>query len=215
VRHFLIASTSSVYGANANTPFRETDRTDHPMTLYAATKKATEEMAHAYAHLWKIPTTAFRFFTVYGPWGRPDMALFKFVKAILAGEPIDLHGNGEMRRDFTFIDDLIEAIVRLIPKVPREGEPVSEADSLSPCAPFRAVNIGGGAPVRLHEFVEAIERGLGAPAKRRLIPMQKGEVPTTWASPTLLRHLIDYVPATGVDAGVKAFIDWYRGYYRV
>ena len=132
VEHFLIASTSSVYGANAQMPFKETDRTDHPLTLYAATKKATEEMAHSYAHLWKIPTTAFRFFTVYGPWGRPDMALFKFVEATLAGEPIDVYGNGQMQRDFTYIDDLVEAIVRLIDRPPREGEPVGDIDSLSP-----------------------------------------------------------------------------------
>jgi UDP-glucuronate 4-epimerase len=215
VRHFLVASTSSVYGANAKMPFRETDRADHPLTLYAATKKATEDMAHSYAHLWKIPTTAFRFFTVYGPWGRPDMALFKFVKATLAGEPIDVYGHGRMRRDFTYIDDLVEAIVRLVDRPPREGEPVAEVDSLSPAAPYRVVNIGGGQPVGLLDYIDAIEKSLGLPVRRRFLDMQKGDVPETWASPELLEKLIAYVPSTGIDAGVKAFVDWYREHYRV
>ena len=194
-------------------PFRETDRTDHPLTLYAATKKATEDMAHSYAHLWKIPTTAFRFFTVYGPWGRPDMALFKFVAATLRGEPIDVYGRGEMKRDFTYIDDLVEAIVRLIEKPPREGEPVGPMDSLSPAAPYRVVNIGGGQPVGLLPFIDAIERALGLPIARRLLPMQKGDVPATWASPDLLRALTGYVPTTDVETGVAAFVEWYRGFY--
>ncbi len=215
VSHFLIASTSSVYGANAATPFRETDRADHPLTLYAATKKATEDMAHAYAHLWKIPTTAFRFFTVYGPWGRPDMALFKFVEATLAGEPIDVYGAGQMKRDFTYIDDLVEAVVRLIAKPPREGEPAGAHDSLSPSAPYRVVNVGGGQPVGLLDFIDAVERALGVPIARRMVEMQKGDVPVTWASPDLLRALIGYAPETPVEQGVKAFVDWYRGYYRV
>ena len=215
VVHFLIASTSSVYGANAQTPFRETDRADHPLTLYAATKKATEDMAHAYAHLWKIPTTAFRFFTVYGPWGRPDMALFKFVKATLAGEPIDVYGAGRMQRDFTYIDDLIEAVVRLIGKPPREGERVGAHDSLSPSAPYRVVNVGGGQPVGLLAFIDAVERALGVPIQRRMVEMQKGDVPVTWAAPDLLRDLIGYAPETPVEEGVTAFVDWYRGYYRV
>jgi len=213
VRHLLIASTSSVYGANAAMPFHETDRTDHPLTLYAATKKATEDMAHSYAHLWKIPTTAFRFFTVYGPWGRPDMALFKFVAATLRGEPIDVYGRGEMKRDFTYIDDLLEAIVRLIDKAPREGEAVGAIDSLSPAAPYRVVNIGGGQPVGLLAFIDAIERALGMPVARRLTDMQKGDVPATWASPDLLRALTGYSPTTDVDAGVRAFVEWYRGFY--
>lgn len=213
VRHFLLASTSSVYGANSAMPFRETDRTDHPLTLYAATKKATEDMAHAYAHLWKIPTTAFRFFTVYGPWGRPDMALFKFVKATLAGEPIDVYGHGQMRRDFTYIDDLVEAVVRLIGRPPREGEKITECDSLSPAAPFRVVNIGGGCPVGLLEFIDAVERALGVRVKRRLLEMQKGDVASTWASPDLLKALTDYAPVTDVEAGVQSFVDWYRAYY--
>jgi UDP-glucuronate 4-epimerase len=215
VGHFLVASTSSVYGANTEMPFRETDRTDHPLTLYAASKKAGEEMAHSYAHLWKIPTTAFRFFTVYGPWGRPDMALFKFVNATLAGEPIDVFGNGQMRRDFTYVDDLVEAIVRLIERAPREGEPVGTMDSLSPVAPYRVVNIGGGRPVGLLDFIDAVERSLGAPVKRRLLEMQKGDVPATFASPDLLERLIGYKPSTGIEEGVKAFVEWYRGFYAV
>jgi UDP-glucuronate 4-epimerase len=213
VQHFLLASTSSVYGANTAMPFRETDRADHPLTLYAATKKATEDMAHAYAHLWKIPTTAFRFFTVYGPWGRPDMALFKFVAATLRGEPIDVYGQGEMKRDFTYIDDLVEAIARLIDTVPREGEPVGPMDSLSPAAPYRVVNIAGGQPVGLLAFIDAIERALGQPTVRRLLPMQKGDLPATWASAELLRALIGYVPDTDLETGVRAFVDWYREIY--
>jgi UDP-glucuronate 4-epimerase len=214
VRHFLLASTSSVYGGNEAMPFRETDRADHPLTLYAATKKATEDMAHAYAHLWKIPTTAFRFFTVYGPWGRPDMALFKFVAATLNGEAIEVYGRGEMKRDFTYIDDLVEAIVRLIDKIPREGEKVGPMDSLSPAAPYRVVNIGAGRPVGLLPFIETVERALGRPIARRMLPMQKGDVPATWASPELLRALTGYVPATDIETGVRAFVEWYRAYYR-
>jgi UDP-glucuronate 4-epimerase len=215
VGHFLFASTSSVYGANTQMPFKETDRTDHPLTLYAATKKATEEMAHSYAHLWKIPTTAFRFFTVYGPWGRPDMALFKFVRATLAGEPIDVFGNGQMRRDFTYIDDLVEAIVRLVDRPPREGEPVGEMDSLSPAAPYRVLNIGGGRPVGLLDYIDAVERSLRLPVQRRFLEMQKGDVAATFASPDLLERLIAYTPSTGIEVGVKAFVNWYRGYYGI
>jgi UDP-glucuronate 4-epimerase len=213
VGHLLLASTSSVYGANAATPFRETDRTDHPLTLYAATKKAGEDMAHAYAHLWKTPTTAFRFFTVYGPWGRPDMALFKFVAAGLKSEPIDVYGEGRMSRDFTYIDDLVEAVRRLIGLPPTEGAPVGPQDSLSPAAPYRVVNIGGGRPVGLLAFIDAVERALGREIERRLLPMQKGDVPVTWASPDLLRALTDYVPETDVETGVRAFVAWYRAAY--
>jgi UDP-glucuronate 4-epimerase len=214
VRHLLIASTSSVYGANRTLPFRETDRADHPLTLYAATKKAAEDMAHAYAHLWKTPTTAFRFFTVYGPWGRPDMALFKFVAAALRGEAIEVYGHGEMKRDFTYIDDLVEAVARLIGCIPREGAPTGPMDSLSPAAPYRVVNIGGGQPVGLLPFIDAVERALGAPIARRMLPMQKGDVPETAAAPELLQALVGYVPATDVAAGVPAFVQWYRDYYR-
>jgi UDP-glucuronate 4-epimerase len=212
-RHFLVASTSSVYGANETMPFRETDRADHPLTLYAASKKATETMAHSYAHLWSLPTTAFRFFTVYGPWGRPDMALFKFVKAILDDEPIEVYGAGQMRRDFTYIDDLVEAVTRLVDAVPVAGQPiVSVPDSLSPAAPFRVVNIAGGQPVDLLEFIATIERHLGREAKKLMLPMQAGDVTATFADASLLKALTGYVPTTPVDVGVKAFIDWFLAY---
>ena len=213
VGHLLLASTSSAYGANTNMPFGETQRADHPLTLYAATKKATEEMSHSYSHLWKIPTTAFRFFTVYGPWGRPDMALYKFVRGILEDQPIDIYNDGDMWRDFTFIDDLVESIVRLIDAVPVEGKPVAgAADSLSPAAPWRLVNIGGGHPVKLLDFIEAIERRLGKPAIRNYMPMQKGDVPKTFADASLLEALTGYRPSTTVEQGVDAFCDWYLEY---
>jgi UDP-glucuronate 4-epimerase len=212
VSHFLVASTSSVYGANASMPFRETDRADHPLTLYAASKKAGESMAHSYAHLWSIPTTCFRFFTVYGPWGRPDMALFKFVDAIEQGKPIDIYGEGRMQRDFTYVDDLVEGVVRLLSKSPVIGEPAGPAglDSLSPVAPFRVINIGKGQPVGLLDFVEVVEAALGKKAQRRLVGMQAGDVPRTYASADLLEALTGYRPATEVSDGVAAFVDWYR-----
>lgn len=213
VKHLMLASTSSVYGANDKVPFAEADKTDEPLTLYAATKKAMEAMAHSYAHLWKIPTTAFRFFTVYGPWGRPDMALFKFVDAIEKGEPIDVYGEGKMRRDFTYVDDLVEAIVRLVPVAPSEDNRVTAdgiIDTLSKQAPFRIVNIGGGQPVGLLDFIAAIEQALGKPAVRNLLPMQKGDVPQTYAAPDLLKALTGYVPQTGVPTGVRNFVEWYR-----
>jgi UDP-glucuronate 4-epimerase len=215
VKHFLIASTSSVYGANTLMPFTETQRADHPLTLYAATKKATEEMTHSYAHLWKIPTTAFRFFTVYGPWGRPDMALFKFVRATLAGEEIDIYGHGQMQRDFTYIDDLVEGVVRLMGKAPAEGAPVGAMDSLSPAAPWRAVNIAGGQPVGLLPFVDAVEKALGVPVRRKFVDMQKGDVPATFAAADLLEALTGYRPATSVEEGVAHFVRWYRQYHGV
>ncbi len=213
--HLLLASTSSIYGANEAMPFVETERADHPLTLYAASKKATELMSHSYSHLWSLPTTCFRFFTVYGPWGRPDMALFKFVKAMLNREPIDVYNEGRMERDFTYIDDLVEAITRLIDVVPRRGEPVGEADSLSPVAPWRVVNIGGGQPMNLMAFIDEVERQLGVKAERRLLPMQLGDVPRTFADPGLLRRLTGYRPATTVAEGVAAFCDWYRAYHAV
>lgn len=212
-RHLLLASTSSVYGANTAMPFRETDRTDHPLTFYAATKKAGEDMAHSYAHLWGLPTTAFRFFTVYGPWGRPDMALFKFVKAALAGETIDVYGHGRMLRDFTYIDDLVEAIVRLIDAPPERGKPVSLEDSLSPAAPYRVVNIGGGAPVEVSAFVGEIERAVGRPIAQRMLDVQPGELHSTFASAELLEALTGYRPATPLSVGVAAFVAWYREHY--
>ncbi len=212
-RHLLMASTSSVYGGNEAMPFGEADRTDFPVSLYAATKKAGEAMSHSYAHLFKVPTTCFRFFTVYGPWGRPDMALFKFVSAIEAGLPIYVYGEGRMRRDFTYIDDLVEAVIRLMDAVPAEGRPVvgeGFQDSLSPVAPWRAVNIGGGQPVGLVAFIEAVESALGKKAERTLLPMQQGDVAETFASSSLLEALTGYRPATGIDDGVRQFVSWYR-----
>ena len=193
-------------------PFHESDLADQPLTLYAATKKAKEAMAHSYAHLWDIPTTAFRFFTVYGPWGRPDMALFKFVAAILAGKPIEIYGDGEMRRDFTYIDDLVEAIVRLIDCVPETGKPVTVegvTDSLSPVAPWRVVNIGNGQPVELMDFIEALEQALGRTAEKIMLPMQKGDVTETYASNALLAALTGFRPKVAVTEGVQNLVDWY------
>ncbi|PWB82398.1 MAG: UDP-glucuronate 5-epimerase [Methylocystaceae bacterium] len=210
VRHLLMASTSSVYGANPTVPFVESERADYPLTLYAASKKANEAMAHSYAHLWSIPTTMFRFFTVYGPWGRPDMALFKFVDAIENDRPIDIYNHGKMERDFTYIDDLVEAIMRLIDVAPA----LDAGDtSVSPVAPFRIVNIGRGEPINLLAFVEAIERKLGKKAIRNYLDMQPGDVPRTFADSALLERLTGYRPQTSVEEGVSAFVDWYRAYY--
>jgi len=218
-RHALIASTSSVYGANAKIPFREIDRADHPLTLYAATKKANEEMAHAYSHLFGIPITMLRFFTVYGPWGRPDMALFKFAAALFEGRPIDIYNYGKMRRDFTFVGDLAEAIVLLAGKVPpppaadRSGLPA--VDSLSPVAPWRVVNIGAEQPVDLMDFVRTIEAATGLVATCNLMDMQQGDVPVTFADTTLLSGLTGFKPRTKLAEGVAAFVAWYRDYFRV
>lgn len=215
-RHLLLASTSSVYGANDKIPFAESDKADEQMTIYAATKKSMELMAHSYAHLFHIPTTAFRFFTVYGPWGRPDMALFKFVDAIRNDRPIEIYGEGKMSRDFTYIDDLVESIVRLTAVVPDEANRVvsdTVSDTLSRHAPFRIVNIGGGQPVELMRFVETIEESLGKPAIRHMLPMQPGDVPRTYASPELLMALTDFRPQIGLDVGVRRFAEWYKEHY--
>ncbi|MGB3409049.1 MAG: NAD-dependent epimerase/dehydratase family protein [Jannaschia sp.] len=211
--HLLMASTSSVYGAETDMPYRETRKVDTQMSFYAATKKANEAMAHSYAHLYGVPTTMFRFFTVYGPWGRPDMALFKFVRAILNGEAIDVYNHGRMRRDFTYVDDLVTAIAGLI-DVPPGTAPVGDADSLSPVAPFRVVNIGNGDPVELGRFIEAIESALGQTARRNLMDIQAGDVPATWADTTLLTALLGHpLPRTSIEEGVAAFVDWYRWDY--
>ncbi|MBB3567115.1 NAD-dependent epimerase [Rhizobium sp. BK491] len=215
-KHLLLASTSSVYGANEKIPFAESDKADEQMTIYAATKKSMELMAHSYAHLFNIPTTAFRFFTVYGPWGRPDMALFKFVDAIKNDRPIEIYGEGKMSRDFTYIDDLVEGIVRLIGVVPsEENRIVSETiiDTLSKNAPFRVVNIGGGQPVGLMSFVETIETMLGKKAIRKMLPMQPGDVHNTYAVPDLLVALTGFRPQIEVDEGVKRFVEWYQDNY--
>jgi UDP-glucuronate 4-epimerase len=213
VGHLMIASTSSVYGANTEMPFSEAHRTDHPLTLYAATKKATEGMAHCYAHLWSIPTTAFRFFTVYGPWGRPDMALFRFTENALKGLPIDVYNHGRMQRDFTYVDDLVEAIIRLAMTPPRSGE--EKDPGASPAGPYRVVNIGNSEPVNLIDFIEAIERATGRETIRNYMDMQPGDVPATWADTSALHSITDFRPRTPVAVGVAAFVDWYRSYYQV
>ncbi len=218
VDHLLMASTSSVYGANEDMPFDELERVETQMTLYAATKKASESMGHSYAHLWNLPTTMFRFFTVYGPWGRPDMALFKFTKGILNGEPIDIYNHGEMYRDFTYVTDLVRAIRLLIDAVPvrpHNAEAIEPGDSLSPVAPFRVVNIGNSDKVRLLDFIEAIETECGREAIRNYLPMQKGDVPATWANADLLKRLTGYQPQTDYRDGIKRFVAWYRDYYAV
>lgn len=215
-QHLLMASTSSAYGANSKMPYVETVKADHQMSFYAATKKANEAMAHSYAHLYDMPITMFRFFTVYGPWGRPDMALFKFTKAMLNGDPIDIYNHGKMMRDFSYIDDLVQGIRLLIDAVPQR--PASEAniaehDSLSPVAPWRVVNIGNASPVQLMDFITALEDALGVEAKKNFMPMQAGDVPATWADTTLLSSLTGYAPSTPVKEGVKRFVDWYREFY--
>ncbi|MCK0126835.1 GDP-mannose 4,6-dehydratase [Gelidibacter sp. F2691] len=218
VDHLLMASTSSVYGANEEMPFTETEKADNQLTIYAATKKANESMGHSYAHLWNIPTTMFRFFTVYGPWGRPDMALFKFTKGIVEGTPIDIYNNGDMFRDFTYVEDLVRGIRLLIdtpPIRPESPDDIEEGDSLSPAAPYRVVNVGNSDKVRLLDFVEAIEDALGKKAERNYMEMQMGDVPATWADATLLQRLTGYRPATDFRDGVNSFVAWYRDYYKV
>ncbi|MGI9390955.1 MAG: NAD-dependent epimerase/dehydratase family protein [Boseongicola sp.] len=213
--HLLLASTSSVYGANVEMPYQELHKADSQMSFYAATKKATEAIAHSYAHLYQLPTTMFRFFTVYGPWGRPDMAAFKFVKAILEDHPIDIYNHGEMRRDFTYIDDLVEATWLLCSKKPECGNPVAKFDSLSPVAPFRVVNIGGSSPQPLMNYISEIERALGKPAIQNLMDMQAGDVPATWSDPKLLKALTGYAPSTSISEGIPQFVSWYRQYFAV
>ena len=218
VRHVLLASTSSVYGANTEMPYRETDKCDTQVSLYAATKKATEALSHSWAHLYGLPVTAFRFFTVYGPWGRPDMAPYKFARAILAGETIDVYGHGNMFRDFTYVTDLVRAIRLLIdaaPVRPESPDQIEEGDSLSPVAPWRVVNIGNGESVPLMEFIAAIEGASNQQAIKEMMPMQPGDVPATWADNALLRRLTGYAPQTSVREGTKAYVDWYREYYGV
>jgi len=205
-RHLLAASTSSVYGANKQQPFEESHSTDQPVSLYAATKKATEAIAYSYAQLFRIPTTMMRLFTVYGPWGRPDMALFKFTKSILAGTPIEVYGAGKMTRDFTYVDDVVEAITRLADRAPEARDAK---------APYRVVNIGCGQPVDLEDFIALIETAIGSKAVRRDLPMQQGDVPATWASADLLAQLTGFRPATPLNVGVPAFVGWYRAYHRV
>ncbi|MFM7967749.1 NAD-dependent epimerase [Aeromonas sp. A-5] len=217
VKHLVYASSSSVYGMNAKMPFSTADAVDHPVSLYAASKKANELMAHTYSHLYSIPTTGLRFFTVYGPWGRPDMALFKFTKAMLAGQPIDVYNNGQLSRDFTYIDDIVEGILHIADVVP-VANPGWQSENGSPAdssAPYRIFNIGNGSPVKLMSFIDALEKALGIEAIKNMMPMQAGDVYATWADTEDLFKTTGYRPAMSVEQGVQAFVDWYKNYYKV
>ena len=216
VEHLVYASTSSVYGSHTNMPFSIHDHVDHPVSLYAATKKSNELMAHTYSHLFRIPTTGLRFFTVYGPWGRPDMALFSFTKKILAGEPIDVFNHGNHKRDFTYIDDIVEGVIRTLDNVatPDPDWNSDKPGSASSAAPYRVYNIGNSEPVNLMRYIEVLEECLGKKAEKNLLPLQPGDVPDTYADVTDLVKAVDYKPATTVEDGVAAFVEWYRSYYK-
>ena len=217
VRHLIYASSSSVYGAVTKMPFSVGQNVDHPMSLYAASKKANELLAHSYSHLFRLPTTGLRFFTVYGPWGRPDMALFIFTRAMLGGEPVPIFNNGQMERDFTYIDDVVEAVVRLVDHAP-EPDPAWRGDDPDPAtssAPYRIYNIGNHRPEKLMRVIEILEKQLGCEAKRQFLPMQPGDVPATYADVGALVETIDFAPRTPIEVGVERFVRWYRDYYRV
>jgi len=217
IGHFVFASSSSVYGANAKLPFAEDDNIDHPVSLYAATKKANELMAHSYAHLYRLPCTGLRFFTVYGPWGRPDMALFKFARGILAGEPIPVYNRGEMLRDFTYVDDVVEGVVRVIDR-PAQPDPAWSALAPKPSssnAPYRIYNIGNSQPVKLMRYIEVLEQCLGRKATLELLPLQAGDVLETIADAGKLQAAIEFKPATPIEQGIGRFVEWYRSYYKV
>ncbi|WP_275403593.1 NAD-dependent epimerase [Aquibium microcysteis] len=214
VGHLVYASSSSVYGANRKLPFSEHDNVDHPVSLYAATKKANELMAHSYAHLYRLPVTGLRFFTVYGPWGRPDMAPIKFARAILAGEPIDVYNGGNLSRDFTYVDDVVDGVVRALGHVPAAPDgPVAPDPATSPTAPYRVFNIGNSAPVPLMDFIAAIEAATGRTAKLNMLPMQPGDVANTFADVGDLAAATGFAPKVSVDEGIRRFVAWYRGYY--
>ncbi|WP_295007429.1 NAD-dependent epimerase [uncultured Dechloromonas sp.] len=217
VQHLVYASSSSVYGGNTKMPFSEHDSVDHPVSLYAATKKANELMAHTYSHLYGLPTTGLRFFTVYGPWGRPDMALFLFTKAILEGRPIDVFNHGNMKRDFTYVDDIVEGVIRVLDRnaaANPDYDPIA-ADPATSNVPYRVFNIGNNNPVQLLDFIGAIEEALGQKAEKRLLPLQDGDVPATYANTDQLNDWVGFVPGTTVQEGVGRFIAWYRDYYKV
>ena len=215
VKHLVFASSSSVYGANTRMPFSVLDNVDHPVSFYAATKKANELMAHAYAYIYRLPCTGLRFFTVHGPWGRPDMALFQFTKAILEDQPIDVYNYGNMRRDFTYIDDVVEGVVRVMERIPQPDPNWSSEtpDCGSSSAPYRIYNIGSHHPVELGSFIEVLEHKLGKKAKRNLLPLQDGDAPATYADVEDLARDIGFRPATSIEVGVGRFVDWYREYY--
>ena len=217
VQHLVYASSSSVYGGNTKMPFSEHDSVDHPVSLYAATTKANELMAHTYSHLYGLPTTGLRFFTVYGPWGRPDMALFLFTKAILEGRPIDVFNHGNMKRDFTYVDDIVEGVIRVLDRTAAPDpayDPVA-ADPATSNAPYRVFNIGNNNPVPLLDFIGCIEDALGQKAEKRLLPLQDGDVPATYANTDALQEWVGFVPGTTVQTGIANFVAWYRGYYKV
>ncbi len=213
--HLVYASSSSVYGANRNAPFSVHDNVDHPLSLYAATKKSNELMAHCYSHLYQLPTTGLRFFTVYGPWGRPDMALYLFTRAILRGEPIDVYNHGKMQRDFTYIDDIVEGIVRTSqkPAAPSPQWDGAHPDPATSSAPYRVYNIGNNQPVELSHFIELVEKACGRPAIKRLLPMQPGDVPATYADIEALKADVGFAPNTPIEVGIANFVGWYREYY--
>ncbi|MBL8511865.1 MAG: NAD-dependent epimerase [Betaproteobacteria bacterium] len=215
VRHFVFASSSSVYGANTRLPLRESDNVDHPLSLYAATKKANELMAHSYASLFGLSCSGLRFFTVYGPWGRPDMALFKFTKAILAGETVSVFNHGQMVRDFTYVDDIIEGVMRVIdrPATPDAAWNGAQPDPATSYAPYRIYNIGNNRPIELMRYIQALEKRLGKKAIMEMLPMQPGDVPATSADVTRLENAVDFRPQTTVETGIDRFVDWYLGYY--
>jgi len=217
VESLVYASTSSVYGANTRMPFSVHDNVDHPLSLYAATKKANELMAHTYSHLYNLPTVGLRFFTVYGPWGRPDMALFLFTRNILAGQPIDVFNYGNHRRDFTYVDDIVEGVTRALDKVPEPNPAWSgdAPDSATSLAPYRLYNIGSHRPVELLRYIEVLEQCLGRTAKKNLLPLQKGDVPDTYADVQALIDDVGYQPSTPIEEGVARFVEWYRAYYQV
>ena len=217
VEHLVFASSSSVYGANTSMPFSVHDNVDHPVSLYAASKKSNELMAHSYSHLYKLPCTGLRFFTVYGPWGRPDMALFLFAKAILEGEPIKVFNHGKMQRDFTYIDDIVEGVIRVLDNTasPNPKWSSDAPDSASSYAPYRLYNIGNNQPVELMKFIEEIEEALGKKAEKDLLPMQAGDVPATYANIDALVEDVQFTPSKPLKEGIKAFIDWYKEYYGV
>lgn len=217
VNHLVFASSSSVYGANTKTPFSVHDNVDHPLSLYAATKKANELMAHTYSHLYRLPTTGLRFFTVYGPWGRPDMALFLFTKAILAGQPIDVFNAGKMQRDFTYIDDIVEGVIRVLDKIPEPNITWSGdvPDPASSNAPYKIYNIGNNQPIELMRFIEVLEDCLGRKAEKNILPLQAGDVPVTYADVDDLVKDVGFKPSTPIEVGIERFIAWYRSYYNV
>jgi UDP-glucuronate 4-epimerase len=217
VKHMVFASSSSVYGANTRMPFSVHHNVDHPVSLYAATKKSNELMAHTYANLYRIPSTGLRFFTVYGPWGRPDMALFLFTKAIFNGQPIEVFNHGKMKRDFTYVDDIVEGIVRLIPKIPVPNENWSgdEPDPSSSFVPYKIYNIGNNKPVELLKFIETIEHHVGKKAKKIFMEIQKGDVPETYADVDDLMNDVDFRPNTRIEDGVGKFVEWYKEYYNI